>query len=203
MALCMSCRTSGGAVRQALLLLAALLVFSAGLGASTAGAVVEVPFATQFATSVRGGGATAANTLMTCPEAAANCVASRAGTATGAALNNNAYAMERVDVDGDLTTFDSSSATLALPAGATVQFAGLYYGARTSKGTGGEAATNAAASGTVLLRTPPSPQGGGPRRGPAPPPRLARLLDPRRHRRRQHRGRRRLHRLRRRHRPGR
>jgi hypothetical protein len=156
MALFMSCRTPGSAVRQALLLLAALLVFSAGFGTTTAGAVVEVPFATQFAISARGGVATAANTLMTCPEAAANCLESRAGTATGAALNNNAYAMERVDIDGDLTTFDSSTAALALPAGATVQFAGLYYGARTSKGTGGEAAGNIPARGTVLLRTPGS-----------------------------------------------
>lgn len=152
----MSCRTPGSAARRSLLLLAALLVFSASFGPTIAGAVVEVPFATQFASSVRGGVASAANTLMTCPEAAANCVESRAGTATGAALNNNAYAMERVDVDGDLTTFDSSTAALALPAGATVQFAGLYYGARTSKGTGGEAAGNIAARGTVLLRTPGS-----------------------------------------------
>jgi hypothetical protein len=151
----MSCRTPGSAARL-LLLLAALLGFGVSFGASTAGAVVEVPFGTQFATSVRGGVATAANTLMTCPEAAANCLEARAGTATGAALNNNAYAMERVDVDGDPTTFDSSAATLSLPAGATVQFAGLYYGARTSKGTGGEAAGNVAARGTVLLRTPGS-----------------------------------------------
>jgi hypothetical protein len=149
----MLCRRPGSAARL-LLLLAALLASGVSFGVPTAGAVVEVPFATQFATSVRGGVATAANTLMTCPEAAATCHESRAGTATGAALNNNAYAMERVDVDGDLTTFDSSTATLSLPAGATVQFAGLYYGARTSKGTGGEAATNAAARGTVLLRTP-------------------------------------------------
>ncbi len=152
----MLCRTLGSAARQVLLLLVALLGISAAVGVAGAGAVVEVPFATQFAASARGGVATAANTLMTCPEAAANCLEARAGTATGAALNNNAYAMERVDVDGDLSTFDSSTATLALPAGATVQFAGLYYGARTSKGTGGEAATNAAARGTVLLRTPGS-----------------------------------------------
>ena len=152
----MLCRTPGSAVRQALLLLAALLGLSSVLGTAGAGAVVEVPFATQFAASARGGVATAANTLMTCPEAAANCLESRAGTATGAALNNNAYAMERVDIDGDLSTFDSSTAALALPAGATVQFAGLYYGARTSKGAGGEAAGNIPARGTVLLRTPGS-----------------------------------------------
>ncbi len=131
------------------------LIFA--LATSSAGAVVEVPFATQFATSVRGGVATAANTLMTCPDGGGTetkCLESRAGTATGAALNNNAYAMERVDVDGDPTTFDSSTGTLALPPGATVEFAGLYYGARTSAGKGGAAAANPAARGTVLLRAP-------------------------------------------------
>ena len=80
--------------------------------------------------------------------------ASRARNGEGglAALNNNKYAMELVDVDSDPGTFDSSSATLSLPAGATVQFAGLYYGARTSKGTGGAVAPDAAARGTVLLK---------------------------------------------------
>jgi hypothetical protein len=135
--------------------LTALLVASAAsIGTAGAAAAVEVPFATQFATSVRGGVATAANTLMTCPASAANCLESRAGTATGAALNNNAYAMERVDVDSDPTTFDSSTATLTVPAGATVQFAGLYYGARLTAGKGGVAAANAAARGSVLLKTP-------------------------------------------------
>lgn len=133
----------------------AALAVAAFLGTPGAAAKVEIPFATQFATNVRGGVAVAANTLMTCPEAVANCVESRAGTATGAALNNNAYGMERVDVDADPTTFDSSTATLSLPAGATVQFAGLYYGGRTSKGAlGGVEAPNAAARGTVLLRGP-------------------------------------------------
>lgn len=140
---------------RALALSVAALALAAFLGIAPAAAKVEVPFATQFATNVRGGVAVAANTLMTCPEAAANCLESRAGTATGAALNNNAYGMERVDVDADPTTFDSSTATLSLPAGATVQFAGLYYGARTSKGAlGGVEAPSAAARGTVLLRGP-------------------------------------------------
>jgi Protein of unknown function (DUF3344) len=138
-------------------LTALLLAVAAAIGTAGAAAKVEVPFATQFSTSVRGGVATAANTLMTCPDnggTETKCLEARAGTATGAALNNNAYAMERVDIDGDPATFDSSSATLTIPPGATVEFAGLYYGARTSKGTGGVVAPNAAARGTVLLRTP-------------------------------------------------
>lgn len=136
-------------------LVAAFFFAAAFLGTASAAAKVEVPFAAQFAANVRGGVAIAANTLMTCPEAAANCLESRAGTATGAALNNNAYGMERVDVDADPTTFDSSTAALALPAGASVQFAGLYYGGRTSKGAlGGVEAPNAAARGTVLMQVP-------------------------------------------------
>jgi hypothetical protein len=133
-------------------LVALLCATGALIDAAGASAGVEVPFATQFATNARGGVAIAANTLMTCPAAAAQCPEAQAGTATGAALNNNGYAMERVDIDP--ATFDSSSATLSIPAGATVQFAGLYYGARTSKGTGGEAATDPNARGTVLLQSP-------------------------------------------------
>ncbi|WP_297858852.1 hypothetical protein [Meiothermus sp.] len=34
-----------------------------------------------------------------------------------------------MDTDGDSTTFNSSSASLNLPAGATVLWAGLYWGA--------------------------------------------------------------------------
>ncbi|MBS1861109.1 MAG: hypothetical protein JSS68_05290 [Actinobacteria bacterium] len=148
-------RRSARLAVPALALTAALLAIAAVLGTAGATAKVEVPFATQFANNTRGGVAVAANTLMSCPEAAANCLESRAGTATGAALNNNAYGMERVDVDTDPTTFDSSSATLSLPAGAAVQFAGLYYGGRTSKGAlGGVEAPNPAARGTVLMRAP-------------------------------------------------
>ena len=64
--------------------------------------------------------------------------------------------MQRVDVDGVGTTFTSSSATLALPAGSTVLFAGLYYGARVTAGAGGTAAPNATNTGraTVLMRAP-------------------------------------------------
>jgi hypothetical protein len=118
---------------------------------------VEVPFTPRFAASVHGDLTLAANTLMTCPasgEKEAECLGSRNGEGGIAALNNNGYAMERVDIDGDPGTFDSSSSTLTLPASARVLFAGLFYGARTSKGTGGAAAPDPAARATVLLRAP-------------------------------------------------
>lgn len=131
------------------------------VGAATvlaAPALGDRAFAPRFAANVAGGKITvAANTLMTCPAADVNCAAAQAGTATGSALSNNAYAMTRVDVDADAGTFSSSSAQLDLPAGAEVLFAGLYYGGRTSAGGGGAPAPNAAARAQVRFGVP----GGG------------------------------------------
>ena len=120
-------------------------------------ASAEVPLTTRFAENTRGDLAVAANTLMSCPDgggAEMKCVESRQGVGGLAALNNNGYAMTPVDVDSDAGTFDSSRATLALPAGAQVDFAGLYYGGRLTKGAGGAAAPDPAAAGTVLFQSP-------------------------------------------------
>jgi uncharacterized repeat protein (TIGR01451 family) len=115
-------------------------------------------FAPRFSQNAQGDIAMAANTLLSCDAATdATCAATRAGTATPVTLNNNnAHAVTYVDVDGDPSTFDSSSATLALPAGARVLFAGLYWGARSRAGIGGVAAPDAAQRATVRLRTPGS-----------------------------------------------
>jgi hypothetical protein len=91
---------------------------------------------------------------LTCLDTDTVCAAARAGTESGAANNNNSRAMRYVDVDGDPRTFDSSAATLALPPGGRVAFAGLYYGGRSLAGTGGQAAPNAAQRGQVLFRPP-------------------------------------------------
>ncbi len=112
-------------------------------------------FSPRFSQNVPGGNLTiAANTLLSCPAAAPDCLAARAGTATGAALSNNAYAMAYVDVDADPTTFSSSRAQLNLPAGAEVAFAGLYFGGRTPAGTGGAPAPNPAARAQARLAVP-------------------------------------------------
>lgn len=81
----------------------------------------------RFSTIDHGGIELVGNTLMSCQLAAPGCAAARAGTATGADSNNNAYAMVFVDVDGNPATTNSSSAALAIPAGSTVMFAGLYW----------------------------------------------------------------------------
>ena len=99
-------------------------------------ALADRGFAARFSTNASGDIALIGNTLESCQSSAADCPSARA--AKGAALNNNNFVMERVDVDH--TMFDSSSADLSLPAGARVLFAGLYYGARTTAGTRGKAA---------------------------------------------------------------
>ena len=122
-----------------------------------ASATVELPFVARYSTNDPGAIWVTGSTLMTCPAAAANCAASQAGTATGAALNNNGFAMQPVDVDGDATTFSSSSSTFTPTGLQDVLFAGLYFGGRVTAGTGGGApAPNAAARGTALLQTPTS-----------------------------------------------
>ena len=62
--------------------------------------------------------------------------------------------MTWVDVDGDPATFDSSSADLTLPDGASVLFAGLYYGGRLNPGSGGSPAPTPGARNTVLFKAP-------------------------------------------------
>ena len=84
----------------------------------------DAPFAPRFAQTARGDVAAVGNTVMTCPVGAANCAAAQGG----AAYSNNDFAMAYVDADADpATTVDSSSATVTLPAGATVLWAGLYW----------------------------------------------------------------------------
>lgn len=83
--------------------------------------IIERPFAPRFTTGVQGNISITSNTLMTCQ---GGCAAQNSLT-----LNNAAFNMVYVDVDGDATTFNSSGATLNLPPGATVLWAGLYWGA--------------------------------------------------------------------------
>jgi len=129
---------------------AAVVAVLVAAGWLLAGTAAAAPFAERFGANVRGDVAVAANTLLTCPAAAPGCAAAQAG----ASAQNNAFAMQLVDVDNDPSTFDSSSARLTLPAGSTVRFAGLYWGARTNAGAGGAAAPDPAARASARLSTP-------------------------------------------------
>lgn len=122
--------------------LAALLVGCALLTALPAQA--QRAFATRYSnTAVTGDIVLVGNMNLHCPSPpSAACTTARGG---GAGINNS-FAMAVVDIDGDPSTTNSSSTTLALPAGSTVLWAGLYW-------AGGSAS---AARTTVSLRTPAS-----------------------------------------------
>jgi predicted actin-binding protein len=118
--------------------------------AAPAAHAADTPFTARFAQTVRGDIAAVGNTLLTCPSATAGCTNAQDGI--GATLNNNNWNMTPVNVAGG--TVNSSAATVTLPSGATVLWAGLYWSADTSAGTNGAAAPNAAAKGTVGLKVP-------------------------------------------------
>lgn len=117
-------------------------------------AQVVRPFTARFATNDTGDLVLVGNTLISCQSTESACANARNGT--GTTLDNNDFRMRFVDVDGDATTFNSSQATLTLPAGATVLWAGLYWGADTTAGGGGGAAAapNAALNNQVRFSTP-------------------------------------------------
>lgn len=105
-------------------------------------ALADRSFSTEFATNDTGSIAITGNTLETCPMSAANCAAAKVAspfTATDA-YDNNSFSMVYLSADAGTidgaSTFDSSSATVSLPADATVLFAGLYWGADPSAGAG-------------------------------------------------------------------
>ena len=103
-------------------------------------------FSQRFSTVANGDIELIGNTSMTCPTGGASCAAARAGTAAGTLNSNNGHAMTYIDLDSDAATFNSTRSTLDLPAGATVLFAGLYWG--------GESTAADTLRGAVKLDTP-------------------------------------------------
>jgi uncharacterized repeat protein (TIGR01451 family) len=161
--------------------LAAFGVVVAALAVAAPAAFADREFEKRFSKNVTGDIAMAANVLTTCRpttdnrgRATNNCVRDRAGTSG----NNNSYFTDFVDVDGPgNTTFNSSEATLSLPADATVLFAGLYWGANTTTKEGADGENPARTPGDkdrALFDTPTSDgylpvHASGPTR-PVPPP---------------------------------
>ena len=128
-----------------LLILIALL---ATLLVAAPAQAADAPFSLRYAQTLHGNLSAVGNALMSCPTAASNCAAARGGSP----YSNNDFTMAYVDVDSDATTYDSSSATLALPAGSTVAWAGLYWAADTSGGSGGSADSHGGSRDQVKLK---------------------------------------------------
>ncbi len=119
---------------------------------------IVTPFTPRFSTNATGDIAIIGNTLETAStvnnagRTAADVTAAQNGVSgpNGNHVDNNDWNMAYVDVDNDPTTFNSSQATLTVPAGATVLFAGLYWGSVTTT------PAQAAARNTVKFSTPAS-----------------------------------------------
>ncbi|GAA2550775.1 hypothetical protein GCM10010435_21120 [Winogradskya consettensis] len=142
--------------------LAVLVVIAVGVAMTfymtRAEAVITNPFSSEFSTDANGAILMRGNANLTCPTATAGCTDALNGTgATADALNNNAYVMENLGANVGQGIFNSSSATVTLPANSTVLFAGLYWGADTKAGTSGVVAPTAADNNKVKLSIP----GGG------------------------------------------
>ena len=107
-------------------------------------------FAPRFALNAAGDITIAANANTTCSQApgALGAGADCTDAQTLGSLNrtNNNHTIIHIDVDSDASTFNSSRAALNVPAGATVAFAGLYWGG----------ISTAATRNTVRLATPAS-----------------------------------------------
>ena len=125
-----------------------LIALLAALFVAAPAHAADTPFAVRYAQTLHGNLSAVGNTLMTCPSAATHCAAAQSGSP----YSNNDFTMGYVDVDSDASTFDSSSATLTLPAGSTVAWAGLYWSADTSGGSGGSADTHSWSRDQVKLK---------------------------------------------------
>lgn len=96
-----------------------------------------------FSTTTTGDITFVSNTILQAP----------AGTTVDANTNNNDINMTYIDIDGNIATFNSSSADLALPNGSTVLFAGLYWGGGISN-TDTSGVIDSSLIGQVLFKAP-------------------------------------------------
>lgn len=115
--------------RSLLLALTAFVLVAASLPAQA-----QRTFATRYAATVNGNIVGIGNINMNCASFTGTpgtaCANSRTDTGADGGARNNDFTMVNSDVDSDGTTFNSSRATLSLPTGSTVLFAGLYWSGR-------------------------------------------------------------------------
>ncbi|MFI5729684.1 hypothetical protein ACIA49_06135 [Kribbella sp. NPDC051587] len=129
------------------------LLLVAGLGlvpTATARAETIRTFGKVFGAQTNGAIRITGNALETCDTSAPTCKAALAGGNTGA--SNNEWAMRLLDADSDAATSSSSAATVSVPDGAKVLYAGLFWGASRAAGTGGTASSGDGK--TIKLKVP-------------------------------------------------
>ncbi len=112
------------------------------------GEAATAGFALRFEANTNGSILLRGNASLVCPALDPDCVAGRSGA--GTMLNDNDFAMVNADADHSLATINDSTATVSLPPGSTVLFAGLYWSGDT---TGALAPAN---KNKVKFKTPSS-----------------------------------------------
>lgn len=119
-------------MERGLIVLVLLAVVSLGQ------AQVNRNFTVRYNIETRGAIAVAGNTVLTCSTTtgtnAAQCAGARAGTATSTAAANDNQTMVNINTL-DTTQTNVTQATLDIPAGSTVLWAGLYWGGRSTLAT--------------------------------------------------------------------
>ncbi|MEE8601065.1 beta strand repeat-containing protein, partial [Euzebya tangerina] len=123
----------------------------AGVAAPAGAQIDPDDFSVRFSADAQGDIAQIGNAVLTCPTSNTRCAPTQAGNDNE---TNNSFSMVNIDVDGDASTFNSSTADLDLPDDAEVLWAGLYWGAGYNEGQTTTTAPDPAARDTVRLRTP-------------------------------------------------
>ncbi|WP_405055822.1 DUF11 domain-containing protein [Kribbella sp. NBC_01505] len=106
---------------------------------ATAQAETIRAFGKVFGVQANGAIRITGNALETCDTAIAGCRSALAGSSSGA--SNNEWTMRLLDADADAGTKSSSAATVSVPDGAKVLYAGLFWGSSRAAGTGGTASS--------------------------------------------------------------
>jgi len=112
-----------------------LLAFVLSFGAFFTGfGQIVSPFNIRYQTQQKGGIRFISNVSVSCNSSAScnNAVAQIPPSGSG---QNNSYTMSYVDIDGDPTTFMSSSDSLNLPNCSEITWAGLYWGGKINTST--------------------------------------------------------------------
>jgi uncharacterized repeat protein (TIGR01451 family) len=91
------------------------------------------PFSIRYQSTQKGGIRYISNSSVSC-SASASCTTGRNEIAPAGTSTDNGFSAAYVDIDGDPTTFMSSSDSLALPGCSEIIWAGLYWGAQNQAG---------------------------------------------------------------------
>ncbi|MEV0316944.1 hypothetical protein ACIBKX_32070 [Streptomyces sp. NPDC050658] len=144
------------------------LTMATALAATTLGAAAAVPaaadviepFAKRYDDSLYGDFKTIGNTVMGCPTTPADMAARCATAAQGEGRdNNNTFVMRRINTAGMDPDHGSSTGRVAIPPGAKVAYARLFFGGNdgTYKGPSGAQLKRCDISGADVLPSPGDP----------------------------------------------